>query len=63
MLKRILANYIFKALLTSLKGKKRWLAIIVLAAAAIAQGLGLEFDGLLDAFVADVTEILNTTEG
>ena len=62
MLKKFIINRILTSTLTSLKGKKRWLAILVLAAAYVAQNLGYDFDGLLDGFVADVIELINISE-
>jgi hypothetical protein len=62
MLKRILVNHILGSTLKSLKGKKRWLAILVLVVAYAVEALGLDLGVSLDGFVADVIDTLQTAE-
>ena len=64
MFNRIIANYLVDKILKKLKGKKRWLVILVLIAVNAFASLGLNLEGLdLDAFVAELTNLLETTEG
>lgn len=52
----LITKLITSLLLKSLKGKKKWLIVLVLAVAYLAQSAGVE----LGSFVVDVTNILNT---
>ena len=58
MLNNLIKNYILSSLLKSLKGKKRWLVIIVLAVAYAVQYAGVD----VGSFVADVINLLETAE-
>jgi hypothetical protein len=56
MLNKLVQNYILNSILSSLKGKKRWLVILVLVIAQLAQSAGVDVSD----FVADVVNILET---
>jgi uncharacterized membrane protein len=59
MLRKLLINYLLKSILKSLKGKKRWLAILVLVLVNIAQSSGVDFGVDLSEFVESLDKILN----
>lgn len=59
MLNKLVQNYILSSILGSLKGKKRWLLIVVLVVANILQSQGVD----LADFVVAVTEMLDNAEG
>ena len=59
MLRKLLVDQILNTTLSSMKGKKRWLVIIVLLAAQFVPADVVD----LSAFIADLIELLNTAEG
>ena len=63
MLKNLIIKYFLNSTLSSLKGKKRWLVILVLAIANVAQALGFDLNGSLDGFVDAVSQMADTAEG
>ena len=62
MLGKLILNQLIKSTLEKLKGKKRWLAIIALVVAYVAQALGLDFGADLEKFIADVINIIQSAE-
>jgi uncharacterized membrane protein len=61
MLKRLIISQIFKTILSSMKGGKKWLVILVGVLVLIAQASGLELGASFDAFAADVLNIFTST--
>ena len=59
MFKKIIINRILAATLSKMKGKKRWLAILVLAIASAVQASGLDLGVDLSDFVAELVNMIS----
>ncbi len=59
MINRIIKNYLTSTIISLLKGKKRWLVILALAAVQLTQSAGYELTDLADG----IANLINLQEG